>query len=165
MLTHFKNKIAVVGTCILSIAGGRASSQLCTYWLWQRNRWICAFLRSWSTLKGWQNHWLETQHLARLFSYPFLRRGPRSESWPWLVARVPASHMCKMWSAPSLSNTCRVVKEEQSTVRQTSSSWERPKLLKSVWLKESKVKVKGRRADFQRRREEGMVILPANLQC
>lgn len=47
MPTHFKIEIAIVGTCILSITGGRATSQLRTYRCWQReiphNGWSHSF--------------------------------------------------------------------------------------------------------------------------
>lgn len=54
------------------------------------------------------SHWPETHCLEVLFSYPSYTEVPGP------VAGVPASHMHKVQSAPSLSNTCREVKEEHS---------------------------------------------------
>lgn len=96
--------------------------------------------------------------------YPFLRRGPRSESWPWLGS-LPLTRaqraVCSI-SIKYLQGGERGTEQSEANLLLTGGTTE---LLKSVCLKESKVEVKGRRIGCQRGREEEGMLLPTQQIC
>lgn len=102
--------------------------------------------------------------MERLFSYLFLRRGPRTESWLWprsLPLTGAQGVVCSI-SIKYPQGGGRGTEQSEANLLLTGGTAE---LLKSVWLKESKVELKGRKAGCQSRREEERMLLPAEQIC